>query len=219
MDSVAPPSPIQIHIPPNLAPLAIPLSTWLSQNPAFANLCVGACIFARPTHGESTSATPRLLLVQRASTERGFPNRWEVPGGSAEAEDPTILHSVAREVFEETGLRLKSFVRKIGFEAQFNLGPNRLCKKLSFQIGVVEDVTGDGEFLSRLVSKSCDLIRVDAPTVELNPEEHRAFKWVTAEELKEWGPANVVSKDQMQTMLQAFEGCHHEARCESHHSG
>jgi 8-oxo-dGTP pyrophosphatase MutT (NUDIX family) len=58
-------------------------------------------------------------------TERSFPNLWEVPGGSPELSDPTILHSVAREAFEETGLRLTKFVRQIGDGVEFNTGPKK----------------------------------------------------------------------------------------------
>ena len=92
---------------------------------------------------------PRLLLVQRAATERAFPNLWEVPGGSSEGTDPTVLHSVAREVFEETGLHLTRFVRQVGKGVEFTsssnivdengvLKPRRVFLKLTFAIEVAE---------------------------------------------------------------------------------
>lgn len=123
-------TPIQIHMPASVSHLAIPLSEYLRTNPAFDRVAVGACIFNHHVSGESS---PCLLLLQRASTERAFPNLWEVPGGSAEATDPTLLHSVAREVFEETGLKLTKVVRSVGTGLQFTTGDYK-WNKLSFEI-------------------------------------------------------------------------------------
>lgn len=138
MSSAIAPVPIQIHIPQSLAHLTVPLSIYLQENPSFTNLAVGACVFTRTADDQSSPCQPRLLLVQRAATERGFPNFWEVPGGSAEAGDPTILHSVAREVFEETGLRLTRFVRAVGNGIQFTTGRHSTWMKLTFEIEVQE---------------------------------------------------------------------------------
>ncbi|KAJ2252890.1 hypothetical protein GGI13_003017 [Coemansia sp. RSA 455] len=46
---------------------------------------------------------PSVLLVQRAAHERSYPNEWEIPGGHV---DPgkSILESLSREIYEETGL-------------------------------------------------------------------------------------------------------------------
>lgn len=153
------PKPISIHIPPSLRHLAVSLPQFLSANPQYTSLVVGACIFA-PQHdttlfpsGSSRSA-PKLLLVQRAATERAFPNLWEIPGGSSEPTDPTLLHSLAREVFEETGLHLTRVVRQIGKGLEFgsrpskaivgggggDVGakPSKLYLKLTFEIEVAE---------------------------------------------------------------------------------
>ena len=59
--------PIQISIPHSILPFGVPLSTYLSINPRYTNLAIGACVF-------SGRDPVRLLLVQRASTERSFPN-------------------------------------------------------------------------------------------------------------------------------------------------
>ena len=213
MSSAAPPSPIRIHIPPSLAHLTIPLSTYLQKNPAFSNVAVGACIFTPTIEHQSSSSPPRLLLVQRAATERGFPNLWEVPGGSAEIDDPTVLHSVAREVFEETGLRLTRFVRAVGAGVQFTTGGTDTWMKLSFEIEVQEDVrstvagTADGKCLSDAAFDDVMTEEtVGNATVKLDPAEHQAFRWLTEEELKHWGPGNIVTEEQRQMMLQAFEG-------------
>jgi len=142
MSSATAPTPIHIHIPQSLAHLTVPLSTYLQKNSPFTNLAVGACIFACTAAHQSSPSQLRLLLVQRAATERGFPNLWEIPGGSAEEGDPTILHSVAREVFEETGLRLTRFVRAVGDGIQFTTGRQNKWMKLTFEIEVQEGLSG-----------------------------------------------------------------------------
>ena len=146
MSSTENPEPISIHISPTLKHLTIPLKEFLHNHPQYACLAVGAFIFA-PAHQvtssspETTSSVSRLLIVQRAASEKSFPTLWEVPGGSSEHSDPTILHSVAREVFEETGLHLTRLVRQIGKGVEFSVGrsggPERWLK-LSFEVEVTE---------------------------------------------------------------------------------
>ena len=210
MSSATAPTPIHIHIPQSLAHLTVPLSIYLQKNSAFTNLAVGACILARTADHQSSPSPPRLLLVQRAATERGFPNLWEIPGGSAEEDDPTILHSVAREVFEETGLRLTRFVRAVGDGIQFTTGRQKTWMKLTFEIEVQEDLcravngTAGGQCLSDAASTLIYEGLGDG-LVKLDPAEHQAFKWVTEDELKLWGPGKIVTEEQRQMMLQAFE--------------
>lgn len=50
-----------------------------------------------------------VLLLQRAATERYYPNIWELPSGKVEPEDATLLDAAARECMEETGLRSPNF--------------------------------------------------------------------------------------------------------------
>ena len=212
MSSTVNATPLRIHIPPSLTRLAITPSEFLQENPTFANLAVGACIFAPLVNRQSGTASPRLLLVQRAATERGFPNRWEVPGGSAEVGDPTLLHSVAREVFEETGLRLTRFVRAVGDGIQFTTGKNDTWMKLTFEIEVQEDVsssaagTADGKSTFRTACDEDDTQQpLGAAMVKLDPAEHQALKWVSETELENWGPGQIVTEEQRQLMLQAFK--------------
>lgn len=103
----------------------------------------------KPTPVLVSAPAPRLLLVQRAATERAFPNLWEIPGGSTETFDRSILHSVAREVFEETGLHLTRIVRQVGEGVEFQSAkqitdenglskPRKSYLKLTFEIEVAE---------------------------------------------------------------------------------
>lgn len=54
-------------------------------------------------------ASSRLLLVQRSATD-AFPLCWEIPGGSVDPADESVLHAAARELQEEAGLRATAFV-------------------------------------------------------------------------------------------------------------
>jgi len=191
--------PISIHIPPQLQRHAISLSKFLEERPSYDTLAVGAFIFA-PSHLGSPP-TPRLLLIQRATTEQSFPNLWEIPGGGSELGDPTILHSVAREVFEEAGLHLTRFGRQVGNGETFKVGSKnepKHCLKLSFEIEVLENGNpvlsrlpplphshaskhGDSEEDAELFASGPQSL--EAINVVVNSEEHQAFRWTSEEEL------------------------------------
>ena len=187
MSSIPPsPQPIQITIPPSLRQHTIPLSTFLTRKPQYTNLVVGVLIFL-----PATPTRPlRLLLLQRASTERAFPNLWEVPGGSSDPEDPTILHSAARETFEETGLRLMRFVREVGKGVEFAEGKTRWVK-LSFEIEVVEIHERKAENEEEGVE------------IRLDPEEHQDYRWVTEQEIRE-DRYPIITSEQKAVMLEGF---------------
>lgn len=48
-----------------------------------------------------------ILLVEQQNPDTGF-RRWTPPGGGLEISDPDIFSGVEREVFEETGLRVRA---------------------------------------------------------------------------------------------------------------
>ncbi|MCJ1466141.1 hypothetical protein MMC07_004760 [Pseudocyphellaria aurata] len=195
------PKPISIHIPPDLKPLIVPLRKFLDGNqvrPKYDHLVVGACIFAPSTPDHPN---PRILLVQRAATERTFPNLWEVPGGSAEYSDPSILHSVARETFEETGLRLTRVVRQVGDGITFTARKNKNWIKLLFEIEVAE-------LHGVAIEEAAERDFSNPAPVILNPEEHQNHAWVTEEELSHCtvtsGPYPPTTEAQLQGLRQAF---------------
>ncbi|KAL9104566.1 MAG: hypothetical protein Q9163_000488 [Psora crenata] len=223
-------TPIQIHIPPSIHKHAIPLTSFLQTHPQYSNLAIGAFIFHPPPSSllsvPSTSniSPPRLLIVQRASSERAFPNRWEVPGGSSEVQDPTILHSAARETFEETGLKLTRFVREIGKGVEFGSRKKRWVK-LSFEVEVQELLLegGNNHHGPAIVTPhektvdggehghpggyadvaSCGLPNYEDVVVTLDPVEHQRYKWVTETELRELAD-RIITSEQFDVMLQAF---------------
>ncbi|KAI1361585.1 NUDIX hydrolase domain-like protein [Xylaria arbuscula] len=166
---------------PSVAAFDVTLDKYLSS-PAAASqgiqlqgLCVGAFVF---------NASGHLLLVQRAPTD-SYPLRWEVPGGAIDGPDASLLHGVARELYEETGLR----ARHIG--------------------GLV----GEGyTFLTRRPSVVCKfsfLVEVESYDVQLDPEEHVAFLWVSEDEARSRKCGGIemeyTTKQQADIILEAFE--------------
>lgn len=136
-------------------------------------ICVGAFVF---------DESGRLLVVQRAPHD-SYPLRWEVPGGAIDAEDESILHGLARELWEETGLRVRR-VTGIGADYTFLSRRAACIRKFSF------------------------IVDVEAYDVKLDPNEHAAFLWVTEDEAraKKCGDIDLVytSKPQEDAILQSF---------------
>ena len=171
----------------------------------------------------SNLSETRLLLVQRSSQD-SVPDLWEVPGGSSEYDDPTILHSVARELFEETGLHLTRFNRQIGSGVNFKTGhgpDKKRWLKLSFEVEALEiprtshdhvhgphNIAGPGN--NDQVSDQL----LDSLPIKLDPREHQNFAWATEEDI--WnsapsravgdrGPFEIFNEEQRMMMLRAFE--------------
>ena len=135
-----------------------------------------------------------------------------MPGGSVERDDPTVLHGLAREVFEETGLRLTRFVRLVGEHIKETTSqqektvskpgdPKRL--KLGFEIEVSEIGVLETDMNEREIEGYLRSVPVD-----LDPYERQDQAWVTEEDVKGFYENGVgrpiVSKDQAGEMLEAF---------------
>jgi len=79
----------------SLEPFNKTMRQWLvDNNKHWDGLATGALVF---------NPQNKILLVQRAATD-SMPNKWEIPGGAADEEDPSLLHACARELWEEAGL-------------------------------------------------------------------------------------------------------------------
>ncbi|KAL0932430.1 nudix domain protein [Colletotrichum truncatum] len=159
-------------------------------------LCVGAAVF----HQQTADSPPKLLLLQRAAADLA-PGRWELTGGGCESSDPTIFDTVVREVWEETGLRVRKVTSFIGshtwaadqceIDDPGNVERKMSWRKLSFVVQV-EDAPGGG-----------------LPAVVLDAKEHQAYLWVTKEECEREGAGEVClrwcSDDEKEEILRAFE--------------
>lgn len=110
----------------------------------------------------------KILVLQRAAAD-SMPNKWELPGGAVDDDDPTILHGAARELAEETGLVAKHFTHVVTEGPDYEPGqvfPNSTKTKVWCR------------FTLHVVVEACD-------SVKLDPEEHQDFAWVSEEEVRE----------------------------------
>ncbi|KAL2189129.1 hypothetical protein L209DRAFT_752342 [Thermothelomyces heterothallicus CBS 203.75] len=142
---------------PSVSALNIPAKSFIAARPLISGAATGALVFSRAT-GED-----RVLLIQRAAHD-SMPLRWEVPGGACDEADETLLHGLARELWEETGLRLKRVVRQVGAEQVFLTSRGLVVAKVTFEVDVEASETAA------------------LPEVTLDPYEHMRFLWATEEE-------------------------------------
>jgi 8-oxo-dGTP pyrophosphatase MutT (NUDIX family) len=135
-------------------------------------------------------SSPRILLLQRAASD-SHPNKWEPPGGAVDDDDATILHAVARELVEETGLRAAWIGGPVGESQLFKRSNGDTVCRFSFAVHV-------------------DAEREGGLFVQLDSNEHQSFVWATEDEVSA-GKAgdvelNFVPGEVRQTVLLAFEG-------------
>jgi 8-oxo-dGTP pyrophosphatase MutT (NUDIX family) len=121
-------------------------------------LATGALVF-----DDSDSSAPRILLIQRSASD-SMPGRWEIPGGGVDEEDESILHGVARELWEEAGLTAVSIGPLVGNPHFFESRSGKRIGKFNF---MVEARSAQG-----------------AMDVKLDPEEHQRFVWASEEEAR-----------------------------------
>ncbi|KAG4428729.1 hypothetical protein IFR05_015791 [Cadophora sp. M221] len=153
---------------PTLSAFNIPMSTYLSSLSSFPSqqqqlphqgIASGALIFSS---SPTTSPATKILILQRAASDSS-PNKWEIPGGGVDHTDPTILHGVAREVLEETGLVVRHISRMVGPEGlAFVTRRGLRVVKFAFEVEVEEG----GE-------------------VKLDKNEHQRFLWAGEEECRD----------------------------------
>jgi 8-oxo-dGTP pyrophosphatase MutT (NUDIX family) len=153
---------------PSVAALNIPAQTFLSTRPLIRGAATGALVFSRAT-GED-----RVLLVQRAAHD-SMPLRWEIPGGACDLEDETILHGLARELWEEAGLKMTGVVRQVGGEYVFLTRKGMGVSRVTFEVEVETPTSTESEG---------GLQKEMLPEVVLDPNEHARFLWATEEEVR-----------------------------------
>jgi len=142
------------------------MRAFLSNIPVYRLIAIGALVFIRTPLTVHPEQEDRILLIQRASHDI-FPLLWEIPGGGCDHSDETILHGLARELWEESGLRMKSVVREVGQGDSFYGKDDYLIVKFSFEVEVFHD---DPQHMF--------------PQVTLDPNEHVRFLWATEEECR-----------------------------------
>lgn len=178
-------------VAPHLAHFAVPFPTFRAANPEFKYFIGGGLIFSRTAKNKNQDSKNdqepkgelRMLLLQR-SFEDSFGGAWEGPGGSCDPEDKTLLDGVAREVLEESGLHVSRFVDLASRDEWVKRGPGSVAMavKHTFIVEVHEASDSKG---SQSSEGQDGLQRSWEDMVKLDPAEHRAFEWVTEEEIRE----------------------------------
>lgn len=189
-------------VPSDLSQYDITLEDFLTRNPKYTNLAVGAYLFHEN----------RLLIVQRSKHEHAFPNLWEIPGGSCDPTDKSILHGAARELMEETGLKVTAFVRAIGEGREFQSGTPARKKewiKFSFEVEVARVGNGVTSDASTQADNDNTIGETHEILVSLDPNEHQAHLWVTEDEVQNERAGEVslafTTTTQKQKILEAFD--------------
>ncbi|KHO01201.1 NUDIX hydrolase domain protein [Metarhizium album ARSEF 1941] len=145
----------------SLSQFRVPPDGWIrANNKPWDGIATGALVF---------DARGRVLLLRRARHD-SMPGLWEVPGGAVDADDATILHGCARELWEEAGLAARRLVRLVtegrpgagAFQEFRNSTGTKLIGKFQFE---VEVEVGEGQ------------------AVRLDPNEHQDFVWATEGEV------------------------------------
>ncbi|KAI1093281.1 NUDIX hydrolase domain-like protein [Rostrohypoxylon terebratum] len=172
----APSAPTDFNFLPSLVRFNLSLREYLVTHPKFNGIAIGAFVF---------NPEGKILLVQRAAHD-SLPSLWEIPGGACDFEDKSLLHGVARELWEESGLRASFIGPLIGEGEVF--------------------FTKEGDWC---MCKYSFLTEVEGYEVTLDPNEHQAFLWVTEEEARS-GKCGDVKFDftfpqQRQAVLEAFQ--------------
>ncbi len=153
----------------------IPLSSLLSLTKTqfyshchpplrYNNILVGAVLFQ-----PSTAGTHKLLLLKRAAHDSAFPNLFAIPGGHVEDNDLSILHSLKREVFEETTMLVRDVVDQIELLAWVTEKPIE-----GKEMGLLK------KFTSLQLNFVCD---VEGWAFKVDPEEHSVGVWANKEEV------------------------------------
>ncbi|KID85833.1 NUDIX domain protein [Metarhizium guizhouense ARSEF 977] len=179
----------QVHA--DAATYNVTIADYLQNNPTIQNVCVGAVI----------RSGNRVLLIRRA--ERDFAGlMWEVPGGACESDkDKTILHSVEREVWEETGLHVRRVRRLVDHQEFQDIAGTAKGKytwrKLTFGVDVREGYGLDAPQTRKAIDEA----------IKMDPNEHCDWGWATEENVErgEWQKGKMeLMALQKQTILDDF---------------
>ena len=184
----------QFQIDPAAEPYNVPIRTYLDGQSPIQGICTGAVVFCGG----------HVLLVRRAADDfMGL--KWEIPGGACEEnKDESILHAVAREVLEETGLRVSRFRRMVRINDFLDTAGKLVdfrWRKLTFEVEVAVAE------LNTPLQQVNNVLQAVGRQIKLDPAEHDDWGWATRAQLEtsEWekGPIDFVI-EQRETLLHAF---------------
>jgi hypothetical protein len=100
------------HLAGTLSAPSTNLHTTCSQVQQ-TNLSSRVLMFDKIVIGSIILKLSKLLLLKHAAYEIYYPNVFELPSGNADSTDPTLAHALAREIREETGLKIFRVVQEL----------------------------------------------------------------------------------------------------------
>lgn len=140
-----------------------------------------------------------------------FSDFWQIPSGSPKPSDPTMLHALARIIFEQTGLRLTSVVTMSGPEteaASSETGyPQRMRMLFMVEVAELRPMQLDNSPFGKDFGYGGQRLDFTYITVTLNPRKHRQHVWSREEDLKELIDSRlypIEERAQYRMMLEAF---------------
>ncbi|KFH47448.1 hypothetical protein ACRE_016390 [Hapsidospora chrysogenum ATCC 11550] len=180
----APHPPLSYTTSPVASFLAVTKSEFLASRPRIQKLMTGAVVFRQaPPSNPTATAADQVLVVRRAASD-SYPGTWEVPGGSIDETDSTVIAGAVRELWEETGLRARHVPCAVGMLLQDGRAA---------EIAAKDDSRLDDDGLTvtfvetgRVWGKSTVMVEVESTAeVTVRPDEHSEWAWVTEEQVRD----------------------------------
>lgn len=148
-----------------------------SETAAHGQQVMVACAFIH----HNFDGVEKVFLAQRAETKKFYPGVFEIPGGHVDfGED--IVAALKREVREELG-------KEITVGDPFNVFTYMNEVKGAHSI----EVAYFAEFVGSL------------DDVQLNPEDHMAGKWFSADQLEEYRVNRTEDDEELRVIQRGFE--------------
>lgn len=132
-------------------------------------------IMVSPAVVSVNDKSERILLLQ----PKARPNCWDLPRTKVEFDDPTVLHAVAKTLWNTTGLTCDYINCQIGIGAFWDSTKGNRLVTLTFLVDAKELKEGEKEH--GLGSNA------DNMPIFLNPQNHTDHWWATKSEIQdEW---------------------------------
>lgn len=151
------------------------------------------------------------FTTEGGSDPYAFSDYWSLPSGQPKPSDPTMLHTLARIVFEQTGLRLTSVVTMSGTvvePATLETG-NAQRMRMLFMIEVAElgPMLLDNPPFGTDFGFGIQELDFNSVPIALNLSQHRRHVWSREEDLRDFinsGLYPIEEKVQYRMILEAF---------------
>ncbi|KAK7947999.1 uncharacterized protein PG986_008885 [Apiospora aurea] len=199
-------SPLPV-IPEHLRPYLVTPAAYLEQHKSegVTHLVVGA---------KRDQQSKKILLVQRSRHDYGG-LCWEIPGGSCDPHDVSILDAAARELAEEAGLRVRRFVAVVDRQRHEWLDRGEIWRKLTFIVEAESEHEANDEYGEISGGERDEETNEQRSQLQirLDPEEHEDFVWASREDLVAGGIGQRtftwMQDEQRQVIMRAFDIIEH----------